>query len=430
MRMEYDKVTTKAPRLEKTTVLHLPGTPADSRRCWCTALIVGALILAANGKRAASAVVEGNTAFALDLYHRVRTQGGNLFFSPYSISTALAMTYAGARGQTEKEMARVLHFTLPQAELHCAFAELAERFAEIEKQGQISLIVANSLWCEQTYPFLDTFLDLNRKHYRAEVRLVDFVGRPEPSRREINAWVEEKTHGKIRDLIQPGQITEVTTLVLCNAIYFKGLWLTQFRPDVTRVEPFFIAKERKVNAPLMRQTLRVQTHATSDAVIFALPYAGEDLSLVVLLPKTVDGLEAIESQLTAARLQTWLTALDKARGIKAVVYLPRFKLTCRLDLAGVLAAMGMPSAFRRGADFSGISHANDLFISHVVHQAFVDVNEEGTEAAGATGVVVSRTAVEPTRPLELRVDHPFLFIIRERQTGSILFLGRVVDPTN
>ncbi len=428
--MECDEQITKMSPLEKTTALHLHCSPANSRRRWCAALIVGTLILAATGTSAASPVVDGNTAFALDLYHRVRTQGGNLFFSPYSISTALAMTYAGARGQTEKEMACVLHFTLPQAQLHRAFADLSERFAQIEKRKQINLIVANSLWCERTYPFLDTFLDLNLKYYRAELRLVDFMGKPEQTRGEINAWIEEKTHGKIRDLIQPNQITELTRLVLCNAIYFKGIWLTQFSPEATQVEPFFITKERQVKVPLMRQTLQVPVHTAGDAVLFALPYAGEDLSFVVLLPKTLDGLEPIESQLTASRLQTWLAALDKAPAKDAIVYLPRFKLNCRLELADVLAAMGMPSAFRRGADFTGISHANDLFISHVVHQAFVDVNEEGTEAAAATAVTIRVTAVGTTRPLELRVDRPFLFIIRERQTGSILFLGRLVAPTS
>lgn len=373
-------------------------------------------------------VVAGNTAFALDLYRRTKADQENLFFSPYSISTALAMTYAGARGQTEKEMSQVLHFTLPQTQLHREFAELAERFAQIERQKQNRLIVANSLWCEQRYPFLEPFLDLNRQHYRAELRLMDFAGKPEPSRKEINAWVERQTHDRIRDLLHPGQIDPLTKLVLCNAIYFKGIWLAQFDPKATRTRPFFVTAERQVNIPLMEQRLRVPTYTTSDAVLFALPYTGKDLSLVVLLPKSVDGLGALEGKLSAAELQAWLAALDQARESEAVVSLPKFKLNCRLELAEVLAALGMPSAFGRKADFSGMSRANDLFISHVVHQAFVDINEEGTEATAATAVVMNQRLARPSQPLVLRVDHPFLFLIRERQTGSILFLGRLADP--
>jgi serpin B len=375
-----------------------------------------------------SSVVAGNASFALDLYQREKSKADNLFFSPYSISVALAMTWAGARGKTELEMARVLHFTLPQADVPRAFAGLEERLQEIEKRKNVQLSVANSLWCERKYSFRETFLELNRKHYRAEVRLVDFVANAEAARQEINAWVERKTQDKIRDLLKPDQVSPLTALVLCNAIYFKGKWLAQFDPKATKTEPFFVTPARTTNVPMMSQKLKFRCKVAADLVLFALPYTGKDLSLVVLLPKTLDGLDSLENQLGSAKLQEWLSALADAPESEATVFLPRFKLNCRLELKDDLVAMGMPSAFGPGADFSGMSRANDLFISAVVHQAFVDVNEEGTEAAAATAVVMSRSA-SANRPLVLRVDHPFVFLICERQTGNILFLGRVADPT-
>ncbi len=374
------------------------------------------------------ALVAGNTAFALDLYQREKGQAGNLFFSPYSISTALAMTAAGARGQTEKEMATALHFTLPPPELARGFAQLAERFAQIEKQKRVSLTVANSLWCEKKYPFNAAFLELNRKYYGAEVRPLGFAGDPAAARETINSWIAQKTQDKIRDLLQPSQISPLTTLVLCNAIYFKGSWVTRFDSKATRPEPFFLARDKRVDVPMMSAQFKVRSYETGDAVLFALPYSGDDLSLAIILPNAVDGLGALEKELNAASLPQWLASLDAAREAKASVALPEFKLNCRLSLADDLKAMGMPSAFGSSADFSGMSSARDLFISEVVHQAFVDVNEEGTEAAAATAVTMTKS-IALERPLVLRADHPFIFLIRERQTGTILFLGRLVNPT-
>jgi serpin B len=373
------------------------------------------------------AVVEGNATFALDLYRREKGKTANLVFSPYSISTALAMTYAGARGPTAEEMARTLHFELPPADLHQGFADLAARFDQIEKEKHINFSVANSLWCQRGYAFEPAFLDLNRNDYHAELRQVDFMTKAEDIRREINAWVERKTDDKIRDLLKPGQLGSMTRLVLCDAIYFKGDWATRFDPKATQPEPFFITSNQSVTVPMMSRTFKLRSRELDDMSLFALPYTGNDLSMIILLPADREGLAALEQRLTAAAWQGWLKALNTAPELEATVALPRFKLNCRLDLANDLAAMGMPSAFRANADFSGINGKRDLFISGVVHQAYVDMNEQGTEAAAATGVTMR--ALSLRRAEVLRVDHPFLFFIVERQTGTLLFLGRVADPT-
>ena len=374
-----------------------------------------------NGTKAATA----NNHFCLDLYQRTKATPENLFFSPVSISSALAMTYAGARGQTEKEMAQTLHFDLPQSQVHPAFAALNQRIEQIGKSNKVSLSVANSIWCQQGSDFNSSFINLVRDSYQAEARLVDFVGRSEPTRIEINDWVAKKTQDKIKDLLQPGQLTADTRLVLCNAIYFKGKWLEPFDEKATRPQKFNLSNDRQIDTPTMHKKITLASLDTGDAVVFSLPYVGEELSLVVLLPKSIDGLPQLEKRLNLA---TWLAQLDAVRKQEVDLYLPRFKINCRLELAQTLADMGMRHAFSRGADFSGISQQEQLFISDVVHQAFVEVNEEGTEAAAATGVVMRGTSVMRT-PM-IRVDRPFLFLIREHQTGSILFLGKVVDPSN
>jgi serpin B len=375
-----------------------------------------------------ASVVAGNTEFALALYRREAGNAANLFFSPYSISSALAMTYAGARGQTEEQMARALRFRLPPAELPQAFAGIADRLGQIgQEQGKtLALSVANCLWHERQYHFLESFLELNRKYFRAEIQAADFVHQPEVARAAINAWVERQTRDKIRDLLQRGQITPQTRLVLCNAIYFKGSWASKFDPKATRPLPFFVSANRPVTVPMMARTMKVRSREQDGCTLFELPYAGGELSMVILLPDAVDGLAAVEQQLTAEKLGDWLVALRQAGEREAQVALPKFKLNCRLDLGQDLAAMGMPSAFGSTADFSGITGSRDLFISGVVHQAYVDVNEEGTEAAAATGVTMRAMSVQ--RPVVLRVDHPFLFLIQELRTGTILFLGRVTNP--
>ncbi len=396
-----------------------------------TALLLTACLLALPAFAEESAdvkpIVTGNTAFALDLYGKLRTQEGNLFLSPYSISTALAMTYGGARGDTEKQMAATLRFTVPQEQLHLGFAALQSRLNAVQQKSKIKLAVANSLWPQKGYEFLPDFVALCRDRYEAKPTAVDYAGATEAARKQINDWVEAKTNRKIQELFKPGVLDAQTRLVLANAIYFKGDWATPFDKQFTQELPFFLANGKQVTAPLMTRQAHFGYAATADLQVLDLPYAGNALSMAILLPAKADGLAALEAQLTVAKLDGWLKAL---RNREVNVVLPKFKTTAEFSLGATLQSLGMRDAFAAGqADFSGMTGKKDLFISAVVHKAFVEVNEEGTEAAAATGVGMALTAAMPQEPPVFRADHPFLFLIRDNQTGSILFLGRVVDPT-
>jgi len=376
------------------------------------------------GKAAAASLASGNNAFALDLYAKLRTGEGNLFFSPYSISTALAMTYAGARGETERQMAGVLHFDLPQSELHPALGAMVNDLNARGKKGY-QLVVANALWGQKGYRFLTEFLGLTRTHYGAGLNEVDFARAADAARKTINAWVEKQTRDKIRDLIKPGVLGSLTRLVLTNAIYFKGDWASQFKERSTRDEPFTMLDGKQVHVPIMNQTTEFRYMETDSFQALEMPYVGEELSIVVFLPRKTDGLPAFEQSLSADNLTTWLSRLRKR---KVLVGFPRFKMTSSFELADVLKAMGMATAFTGAADFSGMTGGKDLHISNVIHKAFVEVNEEGTEAAAATAVVMRLTAALPEPTPSFRADHPFLFLIRDNKTHSILFLGRVLNP--
>jgi serpin B len=375
-----------------------------------------------------SAVVEGNNRFALDLYARLRAdQPGNLFFSPGSLSTALAMTYAGARGETASQMAKVLHFTLPQEKLHPAFASLNRTWNPDGNGRGFRLSVANRLWGQEGFHFLPEFLAITREDYGAELAQVDLMGQTEKARQQINAWVEEQTQGKIRDLIPPGALDSLSRLVLTNAIYFKGDWTKPFDKGDTKDAPFHVTTRQKFDVPMMYQESRFPFWAGESLKILELPYGTGDLSIMVLLPDEIEGLAKLEARLTDDNLTRWLSGLRRE---KVRVYLPRFKLTSQFQLASTLKNLGMTLAFLSDeADFSGMDGKQDLFISAVLHKAFVDVNEEGTEAAAATGIVVGATAVLiPKEPPVFRADHPFVFLIRDNRTESILFLGRLVNP--
>jgi len=377
--------------------------------------------------RAMSGVVDGNNHFATDLYARLKDKtSGNLFFSPYSISAALAMTYAGAAGETQKQMADVLHFTVPESELHQAMARLRENLLADMKKGY-QLRVANRLWGQRGYEFLSEFLQTTRKDYGAELAVLDFSRNTEAARQEINAWVERQTENKIKDLLAPGVLDPSTRLVLTNAIYFKGNWQEKFEKDATKDAPFNVSADKEVTVPMMHQTESFGYRATGDLQVLQLPYAKGELSMVVLLPKAIEGLSGLEKKLTHESLDRWMKEL---RPQKVIVYLPRFKMTSQFGLKDTLQAMGMTLAFGEKAVFSRMSRSEQLFISAVVHKAFVDVNEEGTEAAAATGVIMAPTAApfRPEEPPVFRADHPFLFLIRDNGTGSILFMGRVTNP--
>jgi len=372
-------------------------------------------------------MVKGNSAFGFDLYQKLKKQKGNLFFSPYSISTALAMTYAGATGQTKKEMADVLHFSLEEELLHSSLSTLQSELNAIQNKGHVKLSIANSLWMQEGAHFLNTFLDLTKKYYGAGINFVDFVRQTETARKTINTWVEKETQGKIKELIKKGILTPLTKLVLSNAIYFKGNWQSQFDKKRTMDANFYILPDKAIKVPIMSQKSKFKFNDFGNFSAIELPYEGNDLSMIVFLPKEVDGLTELERNLTDDNVRNWINKLLSLSKREIVVSLPRFTTTCEFELSEVLSDMGMPSAFSLPpADFSKITGRKDLFISNVIHKAFIDVNEEGTEAAAATAVIIKKGL---SKTLTFRADHPFVFLIYENKTGSILFIGRIVDPT-
>jgi serpin B len=376
---------------------------------------------------AAPSLVDGNTAFALDLYGQLRGGGGNLFFSPYSISTCLAMTYAGARGQTAEQMAKALHFGSDQDRLAADFKVLQNGLNETQKHRGIELDVANALWAQRGFSFLPPFTELARKQYGANIRQADFRTAAEPARQEINGWVLKQTKDKIANLIPQGLLDASTRLVLVNAIYFKGQWTTPFDTNSTREASFRSGGGTEVKARMMNQTAELGYGEPEGLQVLELPYGGGELSMVVLLPREPNGLSAIEARLDPQRLGQWLETLHSR---KVNVFLPNYKLEEQFELGKTLGALGMADAFTERADFSGMDGRRDLLISAVVHKAFVDVNEEGTEAAAATAVAVRAMAMMRPEPIPVfRADHPFIFLIRGRASGSVLFLGRVTDPS-
>ncbi len=373
-------------------------------------------------------LVRGNNEFALDLYHRIAADEGNLVFSPYSVSLALAVTFAGARGATAAEMGRVLHLSGSPAAIGEAFAAYRARFEPEEVGGTLNIV--NSLWCRQDYPLESTFVRLARHYYGATVRPVDFEHRPEGVRREINQWVATATRNRIADLIAPGGVAATTRLVVGNAVYFKGKWQHPFDPGDTLPGPFTLRPDESVDVPMMHETAEIPVVQLPGLALAELPYEGGDLSMIILLPDADDGLANLEHQLGADVIAGWLRKLDHAAPATIELTLPKFRATLTLDLSPILRRLGMESAFRASAaDFSGISRSPGLLISDVVHRAFIDVDEEGTEAAAATAVETTLGArYRPDTTPTFEVDHPFLYLIRDNSSGGILFLGRVVDP--
>lgn len=371
-----------------------------------------------------NAIAEGNTSFAFELYRHLKEREGNLFLSPYSISTALAMTCGGARENTAKQMAETLQFSLDGSRLHAAFADLRDRLDEVQREGQVQLSIANSLWPQRGNPFLKDYLELCRTYYGASITLLDYRQDPEGARVAINKWAEDKTQGKIMNLIPPGLMDIMARLVLTNAIYFKGNWGRQFQTEETKGSTFTLLNGKKVPVLLMSQAAEFRYAESGSLQVLELPYAGGQLSMLILLPKDPKDLLQLEANLAVGELHEWIAGLSSR---KITVFLPRFKATSAFRLDKELQRMGMEDAFSSKANFSGMDGSTDLFISAVVHKAFVDVNEEGTEAAAATAVIMKPTMMASIKVF--RADHPFVFLILDNQTRSILFIGRLVDPT-
>jgi len=379
-----------------------------------------------------AAFVQDNSRFAFDLYGKAASTPGNLFFSPHSISTALAMTYAGAQGGTREQMRTVLHFSGEDPVLHDGFATLLGQLAEAGNRNGCTLRRANRLWAQQGYPFSGPFLELTRKSYGAEAVTVDYRTNPGVAISAINDWVAKATEKKIQNIVSSDSIKQDTRLVLTNAIYFKGDWKQQFKASQTKEEPFFTAPDTKAPVQLMRQLHSFPYAETDSLQAVELPYIGR-LSMIVVLPKKIDGLPELEQTLALDGYEKWLTTMGSR---EVALFLPRFRMEYEINLTETLKAMGMSDAFGETANFFGMADMSNpkakeepLYLSAVLHKAFVDVNEEGTEAAAATAVVMSKSAVSiPNPPVVFRADHPFLFLIRDMRSGSILFLGRLVQP--
>jgi serpin B len=373
-------------------------------------------------------LVDGNTAFALDVYQKIRETKGNHFFSPYSISTALAMTYGGARGETEKQMADVLHFSLDQTKLHATFSDLQNYFQKIQEESEFRLNIANALWIQKSYELLSEFLELNRKYYEANLFRVDFKKDPEGSRLKINDWVKKKTEEKIKDLLGEGIIDILTRLVLTNTIYFKAEWWRKFDPNKTEEKDFWMTEKIKTKVPMMTQKSFFSYWESTDLQVLEMNYEGANLSMIILLPRKIDGLSKLESELDIQSLKEWTANL---RIEHVEVFIPKFQTTRSFNLNKILISLGMGDAFSDSADFSGIEPKKELKISDVVHKAFIDVDEAGTEAAAASAVVMGIKSAPPPKDLpQFIADHPFLYLIRDRQTGTILFMGRLAEPGN
>jgi serpin B len=382
----------------------------------------------------ARGLAAGSNAFAMDLYGRLRERPGNLAVSPGSITLALAMTWAGARRETAAEMAKVLRFTgAPDAVLEGA-GRLLSSWNDPARTAY-TLRVANRLFGERSYRFAPAYLAKTAKIFGAPLEPTDFRGAAEASRGRINGWVAGETNDRIQGLIPPRGIDAETRLVLVNAIYFLGVWTVPFPKLRTRPAPFHATPGSAKHVPTMSNEAYFPYAAVDGVQVLEMPYVGDDLSMTLVLPGAQDGLGAVERRLTAERLASWMAA---AKAQPVVVSLPIFEVDPKepLSLGAELAALGMPLAFdRHRADFTGIadppSPADRLFIGKVFHKAFVKVNEQGTEAAGATAVIMAPSGAPPApgpRPPEFRADHPFLFFLREVRSGMIVFMGRVVDP--
>jgi serpin B len=373
-----------------------------------------------------AALVASQNQFALDLLSKLDKKD-NLFFSPASITPALAMTYAGARGQTAEQMKKVLHFTLDSEHLHPAFAALSSELYRASQKGGCKLSIANALWGDKSTSFLPEFRQLMKDNYGAGLQQVDFAMEAD-ARKAINDWVSKQTAERIKDFLKSGDLTPDTRLVLTNAIYFKGDWEHAFPEKSTRDNDFHVNAKEKVSVPMMHQVGEFGYFADdlNTFQMLAISYKGSDLTMAILLPREVDGLKAFEENLTAEKLAEWRKGVRRS---KVQVSLPKFTMMRRLDLAGQLQALGMTDAFSAEmADFSGMTGDKKLLVSKVLHEAWVEVNEKGTEAAAATGVALEKKGDKAYDPIVFQADHPFLFLIRDSKSGNILFLGRMTNP--
>jgi serpin B len=375
----------------------------------------------------AAMVVTGNNQFAVDIYNQ--QPPGNSFYSPFSISTAFAMLDAGAAGQTDTELRNAFHFTLPGDSLHAAYGALITSLDTGRSYNNYTLATADKLFGQQGFPFLSSYLDITKDDYEAPLQSLDFESDPETARSTINAWVASQTDNKIPELFPEGSINNATVLALANAILFKGTWAQQFDPSQTQAGSFHVANGADVQPQLMSASMTIPLATIPNGRIGLLPFQGNDLAMAILLPDDADGLPTIEAEMTGANLSSWIASATPTSSA-VPVKLPKLQLTEGFDLVAMLQALGVEQVFEPHiANLSGIDGGMDLFVQDAIHKATITVDEEGAEAAAATGISVGTDGGETGTPPSLICDHSFVLMIYDQVTGSVLFMGRISDPT-
>ncbi len=373
-------------------------------------------------------VIQGNTKFAFDIFNQISSKSNdNIFLSPFSISTALAMTYVGAAEQTAEEMKNTLHFGENNLDFHNAYSTYVQQL-ENNALGNIQLSIANKIWAQKKYELKPQFININREAYLSDIALMNFAEKPEESRLEINQWVENKTQQKIKDLIPSGMITTDTRLVLTNAIYFKGDWANQFEKENTKDKPFYKLDKSELTTPFMHQRLHIRYFEQNEYQMVMLPYQGYKHSMIVVLPNKKTSIENVATMMST----NLFSDLAKSRERDVMLELPKFKILQSVNLNDPLKELGMNQAFASEANFSNMTKVDDdLHISAILHKAFIEVDEKGTEAAAATAVVMTVECISvsnPELPVSFIANRPFLFYIIDNQTNGILFMGRMMNP--
>lgn len=380
-------------------------------------------------------MVHGNNTFSFSLFKQLRANPGNLFFSPYCITSAMAIPYAGARGGTQNQMQSALHY-LPQMDnLDLSLEEFNKRLTKQAMLGpnEIKLFMANGLWVQRNFQLENDFLERIRRYFGSIVRQVDFIHNAEAARLNINEWVREGTQGRITNIVERGDIGPDTRLVVVSSIFMKAVWEFPFDASLTTLTPFFLDPKTTLSVPMMNMTKRLRLVQLPQFALLELPYSTSfqsttQLAMYILLPNALDGLPQVENSVASGDFDDWVKKLQYER---VFVSLPRFKFSTGFDLSAALKKMGMAGAFNDLADFTGIYAGGGLALSKVLHKAFVSVDEKGTEAVAATAVSINMTSMPEERPpVIFKADHPFVFIIVERASGAILFMGRYSTPTN
>jgi serpin B len=369
-------------------------------------------------------IVQANTAFAIDLFRKLAEKNGNVVFSPFNIFNCLIASHEGAGGNNQEEIARVLHLSSKNSPLHQSFKDLHRYFREIQSRKSVILRMTNAFWIQTGFKFKKDFIKLCRDYYKSDIFSVEYEKNPEKCRLKINKWVAKQTKNNIRNILLLGTIDEFTRWIITNAIYFNGNWLNQFAAYDTKDDVFWQSSKKKLKVKMMFQKNDFGYKETADLHVLEMPYVGKDLSMIILLPQRLDGLPKLEEELSSDILREWTSDL---RSGEVKVFIPRFDVKAKYNLNGALNSLGMKEAFTDKADFSGMTDEMIHWISEIMHETFVRVHEEGTEAAAATAALYS-LGVSSREVSEFRADHPFLFIIRENITETILFMGRVWEP--